>query len=203
MTTLLNQIERVPLDSVVIHPENPRVGNVAAIAESLKVNSQYEPIVVQASTRYVLAGNHRVLAAQDLGWEEIDAVVVDVDDDHATRIMLSSNRTGDLGSYDLERLVDHLSRLRELDDLAGTGYTDDDLDARLAELHASLGEAVPNAYAPTPGQTGLREVVLLFSDEQHVQFEEWLNTISETTGTNGASETVYAALGIAADSLNA
>lgn len=202
MSSILSDIQRVPVDSIQTHPENPRRGDIPAIAESLRVNEQYEPIVVQRSTGYVLAGNHRLLAARELGWEEIAVVFVDVDDDHATRIMLSSNRTGDLGSYDLQLLVDHLRHLSDSNDLAGTGYTDDDLDSRMAELHRNLNETRPDSPAPPPSSIDLREVVLLFSPEQHAQFEAWMNEVAKARETNGPSETVYAALEIASVTLN-
>lgn len=148
--SLLNQIERVPLDSLVLYPGNPRRGDVDVIADSMRVNAQYEPLVVQASTRRVLAGNHRLLAAQNLGWEEIDVVLVDVDDEHARRIMLSSNRTSELGSFDEELLVTQLNALAELD---GTGFGANDLvelESRLEALARLENPADPDEVPPVP-----------------------------------------------------
>src|SRR3989442_2624593 len=48
----------VPIDSVSLHPRNPRRGDVAAVRASLERFGQRKPIVVQASTRYVVAGEH-------------------------------------------------------------------------------------------------------------------------------------------------
>lgn len=123
-------MERVALDSVQVHPANPRRGNVPAIAESLERNGQFAPIVVQASTRYVLAGNHTTLAARALSWDHIDAVFVDVDDQAAYRIMLAANRTQELGRYDSDALVELLSYLDG--DLIGSGYSDIDVQALIA-----------------------------------------------------------------------
>lgn len=100
MPSLLSAIERVPVGSLEFFPGNARRGDVAAIAASLAENEQYAPIVVQRSTRHVLAGNHTLKAAQSLGWPDIDVVFVDVDDQRARKINLSSNRTAELGSYD-------------------------------------------------------------------------------------------------------
>jgi DNA modification methylase len=135
--SLLGQIERVPLDSLIQHPDNPRRGNVQAIAESLDANQQYEPLVVQLSTGRVLAGNHRLQAAQSLGWDSIDVVNVDVDDEHALRILLSANRTADLATYDNQALVEQLQALTSF---VGTGYTDDDLDEILDRLREEQAE---------------------------------------------------------------
>ena len=61
--------ELVPVDSIKAHPQNPRLGDVAAIAESLQVNGQYSPIVVWNDT--IIAGTHTWKAAKSLGWKEI------------------------------------------------------------------------------------------------------------------------------------
>lgn len=126
---------------------NPRRGNVKAIADSLRVNGQYRPVVINAGTHTgraneVLAGNHTLMAARDLGWETVAAVTVDVDDDQAARIVAADNRTADLGEYD-DRLL--LELLAELPDLDGTGYDPGDLAALEAALAA---EVLPDAGRP-------------------------------------------------------
>lgn len=148
MPSLLKQMETVPVTSLEFYPGNPRVGNVPVIADSLRENQQYAPIVVQRSTRYVLAGNHTLKAAISLGWDEIDVVFVDVNDDRARRIVLSSNRTAELGGYDDDALVELLSYLD--DDYEGTGWSEEDVDALInpaEELPA--GNTDPD-HVPTP-----------------------------------------------------
>lgn len=127
--------------SLRTYPGNPRQGDVAAIANSLNALGQYRPIVVNAGThtgrpREVLAGNHTLMAARDLGWASIAAVTVDVDDDQARRIVLADNRTADLAEYD-DRML--LELLAETDDLAGTGFDDEyirKLEQQLADADA-------------------------------------------------------------------
>ncbi|MET7713676.1 ParB N-terminal domain-containing protein [Streptomyces sp. NPDC005407] len=127
MASLIEKVERVPVDSLTLHPQNARRGDVKAIAASLRANAQFSPIVVQASTHYVLSGNHTLMAARELGWQEIDAVIIDVDDDRAHRIMLAANRTADIGTYDNDALAELLSYMDG--DYEGTGYTDADVQA--------------------------------------------------------------------------
>ncbi|GJF04947.1 ParB N-terminal domain-containing protein [Pseudonocardia sp. D17] len=122
---------------------NPRQGDVAAIAASLRANGQYRPIVVNVGTHTgrpseVLAGNHTLKAARDLGWESLAVVLVDVDEDQAARIVAADNRTADLGEYD-ERLLAEL--LGDLDDLDGTGYTEADLEKMIRNLEGAPGSA--------------------------------------------------------------
>lgn len=141
MESLVKKVQQVDIASLTPFPGNARRGDVPAIAASLQANGQFAPLVVQASTRYVLSGNHTMQAAQSLGWTKIAIVLVDVDDDRALRINLAANRTSDTGTYDDRAL---LELLRTADALDGTGYTPDDVDG-LAELIAAadLLEASP------------------------------------------------------------
>lgn len=171
----------MPLAELNHYHRNARRGNVAAIAESLRVNGQYKPIVVNKGTKTdrpneVLVGNHTLDAAASLSWESIDAVMVDVDDDQARRIVLADNRTSDLGAYDDELL---LELLMEADDLEGTAFTVDDVDALehltyshddgprdLDALHDDVGD-------PTD-QDGWVKVELLLPPELAERFTERL-----------------------------
>src|SRR5688500_5722990 len=114
----------VPIADLRPHPDNPRRGDVEAIKNSLERNSQYRPIVVNRPTMDVLAGNHTLRAAEELGWVQIAATFVEVDDEQARRILLVDNRSNDLAGYDTQELVKLLS---ELEGLEGTGYDEDAL----------------------------------------------------------------------------
>jgi DNA modification methylase len=122
----------IPLSSVELHPRNPRVGDVEAVAASLRRFGQQKPIVVQKSTGYVVAGNHVLRAASLLGWTEVAANVVELDDATATAFMLADNRTSDLGRYDDELLAAILTEASAGDNLAATGYNADDVAAIVA-----------------------------------------------------------------------
>lgn len=128
------QIESVTLDTLNLYKNNPRVGDVDLIAESLETYGQYKPITVNKRDNTILAGNHTFQAAQQLGWKAIDVVYVDVDELTAAKIVAIDNRAADAGSYDDQLL---LQLLKEIDDLSATGYTADDVD----DLIASIEEA--------------------------------------------------------------
>lgn len=150
MRSLLADVQRVAVDALSQHPANPRRGNVGLIAESLRANEQFAPLVVQRATGHVLAGNHTLRAARELGWREIDVVYVDVDDDRAKRILLAANRSADVAGYDDQALAD---LLRDLPDLDGTGYGTEDLDRILADLAANSAtgkEGTDTDPAPVP-----------------------------------------------------
>lgn len=142
MQIINNTSELAPLDTVRPHPRNPRQGDTGAIHQSIEANGFYGAIIAQKSTGFILAGNHRWQAARQAGATEIPITWVDVDDDHALRILLADNRTNDLATYDDAALAEILKDIHaEHGSLAGTGYDGDALD----ELLADLGQA------PEPG----------------------------------------------------
>ena len=128
------------IDLLKPYPGNARRGSVAAIMESLETNGQYRPIVVQRSTGFVLAGNHTVLAARQLGWAQVAAWFVDVDDDTARRIVLADNRLADRGWYDEDAL---LEVLESLPTLAGTGFDRGALERLAGDLAADRAVTPP------------------------------------------------------------
>lgn len=128
--------DRVPLASLQLFHKNPRRGDLEVIAESLRTNGQYKPVVVNRGSltgrqNEVLAGNQTVLAAREAGWADLWCVFVDVDDTAAARIVAVDNRASELGSFDSTVLADLLGDLSDLD---GTGYTFNDLDDLIAEI---------------------------------------------------------------------
>jgi hypothetical protein len=159
--------ETIPINSVVPYPGNARQGDIGAISESLTANGQYRPIVVNRNTNEILVGNHTWKAATLLGWEEISATFIEVDDVEARRIVLVDNRTSDLATYDSESLTDLLRSVAR--DLTGTGFDGDDLDSMIA------GTA-PCSTKPAKNETRIvvDKWVLKYPTEV---FQEWERTL--------------------------
>lgn len=59
--------ELVNVDALLLHPQNPRRGDIEAIADSIRANGFIGALRVQTSTSYVIGGNHTLQAAQLLG----------------------------------------------------------------------------------------------------------------------------------------
>ena len=94
----VGQAVQVRINDLTPYPQNPRRGDIQAIAESLSYHGQFKPIVVNKNN-VILAGNHTFKAAKKLGWKQISVVYVDVDPVQARKIMLADNRINDLASY--------------------------------------------------------------------------------------------------------
>jgi len=170
-----NSIEEVAISELNIHPNNPRQGDIGVLVQSIETNGWYGTIVAQRSTKQVLAGNHRLMAAQIAGIETVPVYWVDVDDATATRILLADNRTSDLAIYDDSSLAELLSGLAETEvGVAGTGYDDSDLEALLFELgkDKSYGTLInDNDSVGDRGETieaaGIRSIIIPFALEDY------------------------------------
>lgn len=136
----------VKVDELTPFPGNPRRGNVELIAESLTEHGQYRPLVVQASTMHVLAGNHTLAAARKLGWDDVVVTLVDVDDEQARKIVLVDNRTNDVAVYDEEGLA---RLLAEVPDLSGTGWDEASVDSLVFGVEQEAPE-VPDGVDDVP-----------------------------------------------------
>ncbi len=142
------RITTVKLADVQPHPRNPRQGDVGAIAASMERFGVYQPIVVQRSTGYILAGNHRWKAAAALGAKTIPVVYQDVTDEEALAILVADNRTSDLATYDDRALVELLQEIAaEERGLPGTGFDTEDVDRLLADLDTPLHPGTPEYTA--------------------------------------------------------
>lgn len=180
-TSIATGSRSVPLDSLVGYTLNPRRGDVDLIKESLATLGQYKAIVVNVGTKTgrvneVLAGNHTLMAATELGWTMIDAQHVDVDDVTAAKIMLVDNRSNDVARYDNDLLAELLSGLDG--DLSATGFTADDLDDLLMagvkdldQLAAEVGEPQDDDHWPS--------VTIKVSPDTEVRWRTYLRACND------------------------
>ena len=107
----------VDIDTLVPLDNNPRRGDVAAIMSSYKEFGQIKPIVIRPNddgTATVIAGNHQLQAAKQLGWNKIAAVPYDVDGERAIAFAIADNRTMELGYTEPELLNEVILELADV-----------------------------------------------------------------------------------------
>ncbi len=162
----------IPIDNLTLLDKNPRKGNVEAVKRSYETFGQLKPVVARRQkptkdgfpTGVVIAGNHQLKAARELGWPTIAVVWTDMDAKTAKAFSLADNRTSDLGSYDKHVLIELLHDLEnETALLAATGYDEKAIKMLIAVTGGNVprdgltdAEAVPNA--PTDRQSVLGSV---------------------------------------------
>ncbi len=171
------EAELVLMSSVRPHPENPREGDIGDIFESIKENGFWGHIVCQRSTGFILIGNHRYLAAMQIGMKKIPVVWVEVDDDRARRIMLRDNRSSDKASYNLQRLVETLTDLETTTELklGATGFEPEDLNDLINDLTRAATRRDPDEEKPKKqkGEEKLAIVLVCENEDQQAEmFEE-------------------------------
>lgn len=141
------KVESWPTDALREHPDNPRVGDVDAIARSIERYGQVRPVLIRSDGE-IIAGAHTWKAITLLGRPRTEVVVNDtMTVEEAEAYMLADNALADRGHYDTGNLARVLSRAQEANgaDLeAATGYTQADLDALLAEVAAGEGGGGPD-----------------------------------------------------------
>lgn len=170
-----------PIDRLKADRGNPRRGDVPAIADSLRRFGQQRPVLATAGG-VIVAGNHTVAAARELGWDHVAVVRTALRGKEQRAYGLADNRTGDLGTYDdaiLTRLLDSLPTLD------GTGYTDEDKE--LMHALANLGQTEPTAadLAGTPFRKILR-----YDREAYQEVIAALDRVLDDTGLDSYSEAV-------------
>ena len=130
--------ELVPIASLSLDPANLRKHpekNLQAIVASLKRFGQQKPIVIDANG-IVRAGNGTLLAAKQLGWNEIEIVRSTLKGSEATAYAIADNRTAELADWDTDALGAALEALRaegEGLDLAA-GFDESEIKGLLAEI---------------------------------------------------------------------
>ena len=129
----------VDIDSLDYLEGNPRIGNVEAIMASYSEFGQVKPIVAKKNedgTATVIAGNHQLEAAINLGWEQIAVIFLDADDKKAIAFALADNRTMELGYTEPELLTDMLLEISEYypDLLDGLGWDEFELASMESDI---------------------------------------------------------------------
>ncbi|NOT01915.1 MAG: ParB N-terminal domain-containing protein, partial [Phycisphaerales bacterium] len=139
-------VRTAKIDEIHADPTNARrhgEKNLDAIAKSLQVYGQVEPLVVQKSSGRVIGGNGRLEVLRRGGASECDVVELDLDDTQARALSLALNRTSELAEWDDDALASALSYLRlENVDLGSLGFDDIDL-AKLLDMPEVIEDEVP------------------------------------------------------------
>jgi len=145
-------LKMIPVSQCVLLRRNPQFltpAQMDALKKSIARDGFVVPILVRPieNGRYeVVSGNHRLLAAQELGLEQVPAVVKDMDDREAQRLAINLNTVH--GEPAVEALAPFLADLD--DDLLREIFIPDDMLRELAEFDKILAEQLKELQAPDP-----------------------------------------------------
>jgi ParB-like chromosome segregation protein Spo0J len=136
-----NRVSRIALDKLVAHPDNPNrmsKTSFAKLVRNIERTGRYEPLIVRPCPQknchscetcpeqgrrsrnpgdnrktcfQIINGHHRWQALRELVYETAEAIVWDIDDQHADILLATLNRLG--GSDVLEKKLALLKRLSQ------------------------------------------------------------------------------------------
>ena len=202
---------------LVHDPENPRKHgeeNLIAIRSSILSYGQVEPLVVQKSTKMVIAGNARLRVLKDLGYKSVKIVMLDVDDTEARKLSIALNRSGELAEWNEDVLAKHLEALSaDMDfDSLTVGFDEDDM-AELVNAFGGSIEALDFSPPDDDGDVGFSEedsseemsydhdtiqsnvtnvrmVQLFMNDDTIGPFQDMVKALSLQYGTQNITDTL-------------
>jgi len=121
--TTEKKIVSIQIDKLIAHPGNPNRMSGETFKKLLKHierSGNYEPVVVREhpvgnSCFEIINGHHRVEVLRELGAENADCVVWDVDDDEVLILLATLNRLS--GNDDLYKKSELIKKLHERFDI--------------------------------------------------------------------------------------
>ena len=176
-------VETVKISELISPDYNPRHITPDAL-ESLKRSidefGYVAPIIVNKYNNHILAGNQRVTALKELGYDEVDVVYTNIEDlnrEKALNIRLN-NLSGD---WDIGKL-DTIFQDLELDgfDLTLTGFATENLQP--FETETVDTEIPTNETITADLNTGLKEDKVQTAEQPETTIET--ETINETNNDN-------------------
>ena len=135
--------EWVDIESITPWERNPRMNEhaVQQVAVSIQQFGFLNPIIVQKSTKKIVAGHTRHKAAKSLGLAQVPVIFADLDNSKAQAYAIADNKLGELASWDDSLLAELLGELKEEEfDLSSLGFDEIELadlfnDENIRELN--------------------------------------------------------------------
>ena len=153
MTNKTFNVQLRSIDEIKPYERNPRLNDKAvdAVAASLQEFGFRQPIVVDAEG-VIIVGHTRWKAAKKLGLAKVPVhVAKDLTAEQARAYRLEDNKSGELATWDFEKLTLELSDLREGGyDLGGLSFDEDEIEALLDGPQPGLTD--PDAVPPEPAK---------------------------------------------------
>jgi len=147
------RIEKVSINDICPAAYNPRRNlqpgdsDYAKLKRSIQEFDMVEPLVWNKRTGNLVSGHQRLKILRELGWEQVEVSVVDIDSTREKALNVALNKIS--GEWDDAKLQDLFEELDALDfDLELTGFDEEELQELMGRLEEE-GE-VEEDEAPEP-----------------------------------------------------
>ena len=134
---IVQKVEQWPLDRLIPYARNSRTHSaeqISQIAASIQQFGFVNPILV-GDDNVIIAGHGRLLAAQQLGMEQLPVIVLGhLGETQRRALIIADNKLAEGAGWDEEILRMDLTALQDLDfDLDILGFADDEIDELFAD----------------------------------------------------------------------
>ena len=126
------------ISTIQPHPENYNNGDLEEIGASIDENGMCEVIKVQASTGYIISGNHTYFTLLERDATEAPCIDLHVSDTRAKKLMIALNAIPRLAKPDNSQLLSLVQEIATEDSLRGIGISE-----RQVEVLEHLAEMEP------------------------------------------------------------
>lgn len=150
------------------NPRQIRREDFDQLKDSIKKFGFVEPIIVNINPsreNNIVGGHQRVKAAAELGYEEVECVEIDLDEEGERELLIRLNRNS--GEFD----YDALANLFEVSDLLDWGFSARELDFDLPELNTET-EEIEN-IKPT------RKLEFKLKFESEEELDDWYDFVND------------------------
>lgn len=133
------EFKKLPIKDLIPASYNPRKALKPGDAEYEKIKNSItefgyvEPVIVNADMT-IIGGHQRVTVLQDLGYTEIDCIVIDIDKTKEKALNIALNKI--TGEWNKELLADLIKDLQDSDfDVAFTGFEPPEIEQLFNSVH--------------------------------------------------------------------
>lgn len=149
-------VHYVQISTLIDNPLNARTHSdkqVSQLAKSIKKFGFNTPVLIDAKCK-LIAGHGRVMAARELGIEEVPAIRLEhLNDTQRRAYMIADNRIAELAGWDKEILASEFSELLDME----LEFEITDLGFEMAEIDLLIGDTVSPDTNEEPGDIGIPE----------------------------------------------
>ena len=178
-----NAIRTIALKKLVPHPDNPNkmsCANFAKLVHNIERTGRYEPLVVRTHPKdhslfEIINGYHRCKALRELGHEEVDCVVWEMNDEQADILLGTLNRL--CGTDELGKKVKILKRLNKG---SGAGELSKLLPQTAKQIERLTNLKMPRKPAKMPMKLFANPMVFFLTDEQQEIIERALSLAKDS-----------------------
>lgn len=180
---------KIDPQNAMTHPDR----NLDTIRKSLERWGQRAPLIVRKETMVVEAGNGRLQAMRQLGWNQGAAIMVDDSEVEARQFALVDNQSGLLAVWDYEQLsktLEDLSGDVDPTEMMDLGFSDDELEVLLAADWTPPAVDPDAAHTRGGGANGVHSVSFELAETDYEEFKRLVKQAKDALGLKGTADVV-------------